>query len=172
MSYLAMTPNPEFITALVERWRPETNTVHLYHGEATITLKDIHFLSGLSVDSWLVESDVRISTEGLALATYLESLLGRKPTIFYQYSGRVKMTWLRNHFDTIRGDDEVTIQKHCRAYIMDFFGSCIFVDRSGAYVRALVLPSIVRKYEELDEYACGGAPPSGYIGNLVGVLFG
>ncbi|CAN1789312.1 Serine/threonine-protein phosphatase 7 long form homolog, partial [Linum perenne] len=45
-----LTPDPELITALVERWRPETNTFHLYDGEATITLKDVHFITGLSVD--------------------------------------------------------------------------------------------------------------------------
>ncbi|CAN1185435.1 Protein MAIN-LIKE 2 [Linum perenne] len=47
---LDFTPDPELITALVERWRPETSTFHLYHGEATITLKDVHFLTSLSVD--------------------------------------------------------------------------------------------------------------------------
>ncbi|CAN1849643.1 Protein MAIN-LIKE 2 [Linum perenne] len=33
---------------LVDRWRPETNTFHFYHGEPTITLEDI--LMGLSTD--------------------------------------------------------------------------------------------------------------------------
>ncbi|CAN1136781.1 Serine/threonine-protein phosphatase 7 long form homolog [Linum perenne] len=50
------TPDSELITALVERWRSETSTFHLYHGEATITLEDMHFLTGLSIDGVLVES--------------------------------------------------------------------------------------------------------------------
>ncbi|CAN1131130.1 Serine/threonine-protein phosphatase 7 long form homolog [Linum perenne] len=53
---LKLTPDLELITALVERWRPETNTFHLYGGEATITLEDVHFITGLSVDGLPVTS--------------------------------------------------------------------------------------------------------------------
>ena len=37
------------ITALVERWRPETNSFHLPVGECTVTLEDVSCLWGLSV---------------------------------------------------------------------------------------------------------------------------
>ncbi|RWR90602.1 serine/threonine-protein phosphatase 7 long form isoform X1 [Cinnamomum micranthum f. kanehirae] len=35
---------------LIERWRLETNTFHLTSGEATITLEDVAYIYGLSID--------------------------------------------------------------------------------------------------------------------------
>ncbi|CAN1308141.1 Protein MAIN-LIKE 2 [Linum perenne] len=132
---LKLTPDPELITALVERWRPETNTFHLYGGEATITLEDVHFITGLSVDGLPVTSPKLIPTDLDELRDYVESQLGKKPATSDVLSGRIKMTWLRSHFayreGAISDDDIHIIHQYCRAYTVDFFGSCIFADRSG-----------------------------------------
>lgn len=38
------------ITVLVERWRQETHTFHLPHGEMTVTLQDVSIQFGLPID--------------------------------------------------------------------------------------------------------------------------
>jgi len=38
------------IIGLVERWRPETNTFHLPTSKATVTLTDIEYIYGISID--------------------------------------------------------------------------------------------------------------------------
>ncbi|CAN1159765.1 Serine/threonine-protein phosphatase 7 long form homolog, partial [Linum perenne] len=62
---LGHTPCKEFVTALLERWRPETNTFHLVAGEATITLEDVDVLIGLPTTGRpvLVAPDERPVTE-------------------------------------------------------------------------------------------------------------
>ncbi|CAN1182135.1 Serine/threonine-protein phosphatase 7 long form homolog [Linum perenne] len=157
---LKLTPDLELITALVERWRPETNTFHLYHGEATITctMEDVHFITGLTVDGPAVTSATPIPTDVAPLCEYVEKLLGKKPQTSDLNSGRIKMTWLRENFayreGAIRDDDIETKHQYCRAYILDFFGSCIFTDRSGAYAHLFYLP-LFEDLNRLGEYAWG-----------------
>ena len=45
-----MDLNQALITMLVKRWRSETHSFHLPHGEMTITFQDMEVIMGVPVD--------------------------------------------------------------------------------------------------------------------------
>ncbi|XBI00855.1 hypothetical protein VPH35_129769 [Triticum aestivum] len=42
--------NAPLVSALVDRWRPETHSFHLRTGEMTMTLEDVSLITGLAID--------------------------------------------------------------------------------------------------------------------------
>ncbi|MFQ6655016.1 hypothetical protein Gotur_025749, partial [Gossypium turneri] len=69
--------DPKLISALVERWRPETYTSHLPCGECTITLEYVNLQLGLQVDGYPVTGFVQSGDWGAIIRGYLMSDLSR-----------------------------------------------------------------------------------------------
>ena len=46
------------ISALVDRWRPETHTFHMPFGEMSVTLQDVSMLTGLLISGELIGPSV------------------------------------------------------------------------------------------------------------------
>ena len=85
------------MTALVERWRPETNTFHMYHGECTLTLEDVAMLTDLPVDGDAVYYPLERS--GPQMLDLVEEVLGARPMAKdVLQDGRLRIGWLHSTF--------------------------------------------------------------------------
>ncbi|KAG8486816.1 hypothetical protein CXB51_020282 [Gossypium anomalum] len=84
----------DLISALVERWRPETHTFHLPCGECTVTLEDVALQFGLPIDGDAV-TGVSAIAEPAALCY---SLLGASPGDAESTFSELKFTWLKSNF--------------------------------------------------------------------------
>ncbi|KAH1250391.1 Serine/threonine-protein phosphatase 7 long form [Glycine max] len=151
MGYLKI--NSSLITALIERWRPETHTFHLRCGEATITLQDVSVLLGLHT-----EGAPLIGQTNLDWAELCEELLGVRPQEGELQGSVVKLSWLAHHFLEINIHDGNVeqLQRFTRAWILRFIGGVLFVDKSSSKVSLRYL-QFLRDFEQCSTYAWGPA---------------
>ncbi|CAN0918702.1 Protein MAIN-LIKE 2 [Linum grandiflorum] len=147
----AFTPDPHLITVLIERWRSETNTFHMYHGECSITLQDVAHLTGLSVTGDALYVEYEKDTNWAAI---VEEVLGESPGGHLKGDGRVKMGWLHDHFysctDVV---DETELRQYACAYMLSIIGGFMLPDRSSAYVHCQYLLA----FREQRPFAWGAA---------------
>ncbi|XP_020209565.1 serine/threonine-protein phosphatase 7 long form homolog, partial [Cajanus cajan] len=151
LNYIKVSPG--LLTALVERWRPETHTFHMPFRECTITLQDVGMLVGLPVDGEPVLSRGSANILGLA-----EELLGVVPPQSEIKGHRVKLSWLTANFGDIADDiDDVhVLVRYARAWILRYLGGVLVPDRSSSYMslRWLVF---LRGFGIIRTYAWGAA---------------
>ncbi|KAL4342804.1 hypothetical protein AHAS_Ahas11G0015000 [Arachis hypogaea] len=143
--------NP-LISALVERWRRETNTFHLNVGEMTVTLKDVALLLGLAIDG-----DAVIGLTYTACNSVCEKYLGKVPESGYTSGGMVKLSWLKEFFSRCSEDAPIeVIEQHTRAYLLYLVGSTIFSTTTGNKVPVMYLP-LFENFDRCGQYAWGAA---------------
>ncbi|KAI8005783.1 Protein MAIN-LIKE 2 [Camellia lanceoleosa] len=154
--YLRLIPaisldNP-LISALVERWRRETNTFHFTVGEMTVTLEDVAYLLGLAVDGEPVIG-VTYTTCEVVCVKYL----GKAPDSGYTSGGMVKLSWLKETFARCPEDAPIEDIKRCtRAYLLYLVGSTIFSTTTGNKVPVMYLP-LFENFDQAGKYAWGAA---------------
>lgn len=145
------------ITALVERWRPETHTFHLPIGEATVTLQDVEVLWGLHIDG----SPVIGNDEMTQVTTWIEmceSLLGFTPAPTDIDGCRIKISCFYKELDRPFSNQwpEERFQQRARVYIMLILGGQLLADKSGNKMPLFYLPMIA-DFDKCKSYSWGSA---------------
>lgn len=151
------------LTAIIERWRPETHTFHLPFGEVTITLQDLQILFGLHINGRAVYVQDP-SQRSLVWRTLLHELTGFLPTE-EDMSGtsRVKVVaisyYLRNQLETDPIADDTPaerVERIARLYMVLIFGGILFPNTSGNLLSLRFLP-FLDPIEDVGTYSWGSA---------------
>ena len=124
------------ITALVERWRPETHTVLLPGGECTITLEDVALHLGIRVDGRVVAGPSFLHWDELC-----HELLGEVPPENARKGAALKLTCLLSILRAPFPEEPTThqLQSRCKAYITYMIGNALIPDKSGNRVHSMYL---------------------------------
>ncbi|XP_074346539.1 serine/threonine-protein phosphatase 7 long form homolog [Apium graveolens] len=146
------------ISALVERWRPETHTFHLPMGEVTITLQDVGVLLGLPIDGDAVISDITPGPN-MSWHSYVAELFGRDPDPKRDMNGsRVRLSFITScapaRLPQDASADDIRFQVLC--YLVHLFGGVLFTDHSGGLFRPMFL-HFIRDLDRCGDYAWGAA---------------
>ncbi|XP_071740711.1 serine/threonine-protein phosphatase 7 long form homolog [Rutidosis leptorrhynchoides] len=121
------------ITALVERWRPETHTFHFPIGEATITLQDVQILWGLPIDGPPV-TGIWHSMEDAQWRHLVTQYLGIADNHIAEadiQTGKIKISCLINELNREVVEIEERIQQRARVYMLALMGGVLFSDANA-----------------------------------------
>ncbi|XP_040950379.1 serine/threonine-protein phosphatase 7 long form homolog [Gossypium hirsutum] len=143
----------DLISALVERWRPETHTFHLPCGECTTTVEDAALQFGLPIDGDAV-TGVIVIAEPAALCY---SLLGASPSDAEFTFSELKFTWPIANFQHL-SDNATEKELVCvaRAYIMHIIRGVLMPNSNNNKVHIQYLP-LLADLRSVHSYSWGSA---------------
>lgn len=124
--------NPSALTALVDRWRPETHTFHLRAGEMAPTLQDVSMILGLPIQG----EPLCMNTASDGWRQQMEALIGRAPPPPADPKERApagaSFSWIRTNFGQCpEGANEDTRRTYTRVYLLCMFLDCYVVSNEN-----------------------------------------
>ena len=148
------------LTALVDRWRPETHTFHLPAGEMTFTLQDVAMLFGLHIDGRAVTGSIcpngwRDRVEllfGVHPPEPPEDMKDKKPT-------GVMSAWLSDHFGTPPPAHAPAgvVARFARAWLWQLVAGFLFLDSSGNTISWMWIEIIGQDWDNIGSFSWGNA---------------
>lgn len=145
--------NEGLITALVERWRPETHTFHLPDGECTITLQDVEIITGLPIDGDAITGYISVDD----WYSLCQELLGAYPEDGELEGNFLKSSYLMRNCSSFTDDaDEEVVIQHTRATILKLLCGVLIPNKSNDNVYLHFLP-FLRDFQQCARFSWGGA---------------
>uniref|UniRef100_K3ZZ95 Aminotransferase-like plant mobile domain-containing protein n=1 Tax=Setaria italica TaxID=4555 RepID=K3ZZ95_SETIT len=147
------------LTAMVNRWRPETHMFHLPFGEMTITMQDAAMILGLPLDGQPVTGIIQNEN----WRDMVEMHIGIRPPEPEGGDSSKKMSgvssaWLREHFDVCpQGANDEVVQRYARVWLWHFVSTFLLPDAAGNTVSWMVLPILGQVWENIAVYSWGSA---------------
>ncbi|CAN1177260.1 Protein MAIN-LIKE 2 [Linum perenne] len=136
---LGHTPCKELVMALLERWRPETNTFHQVAGEATITLEDVEVLTGLPT----MGRPVLVAPDERPVTNISEQWLGVAPPPSAIQGRTVRVSWVKRLFDCLPdGAPAEVVTLHARAFTWVLVAGVLLANRNGDHIQVHILQLI------------------------------
>ncbi|XBI08897.1 hypothetical protein VPH35_136566 [Triticum aestivum] len=133
--------NAPLVSALADRWRPETHSFHLRTGEMIVTLEDVSLITGLAIDG----RPLCMSTDSDGCRQQMTAFIGMSPTEAEadveegeekkkkeRKAAGAAFTWIQRNFANCPADatDDV-IQTHARVYMWYVVSRTLFPDSTG-----------------------------------------
>ena len=147
------------LTAMVDRWRPETHTFHLPCGEMTVTMEDVAMILGLPLEgipvTGIIDSD--------NWRDMVEQLIGLRPPappegVRDRKTSGVSSAWLKANFNHCpQAADEATVERYARVWLWHLLSGFLFPDASGNTVSWVILPILGQMWEIIRVYSWGSA---------------
>ena len=132
------TVDGSLLSALADRWRPETHTFHFRWGELTVTLQDVSFLTGLPIRGVpLVPGPPSVDWKARLVQRFGQSLP--------EGARGVPRAWLRQFRKCPQGAPHEVVRTHLVAYLLQLFGWVLFPTTKGDFLN----PSFIRVAESL-----------------------
>ncbi|KAK1631450.1 hypothetical protein QYE76_005765 [Lolium multiflorum] len=169
------------LTALVDRWRPETHTFHLRAGEMTPTLQDVSMIPGLPIQG----EPLCMNTASDGWRRQMEDLIGMAPPPPADPKDRTPagapFAWIRANFgECPEGADRDTLRTYTHVYFWYTISRTLFADSGGklahwCWLKALTVlehrwswgtAALAYLYRQLDE-ACRRTGSGGIGGCLL-----
>ncbi|XP_010233281.1 protein MAIN-LIKE 1 [Brachypodium distachyon] len=121
------------ITALVDRWRPETHTFHLRTDEMTVTLQDVSMILALPIGG----EPVCINTASSGWRQQMADLIGRAPEAPEdpandRVPAGATYTWIVENFSECPEDAAIeVVEQYARVYVWYVITRTLLADGGG-----------------------------------------